>query len=427
MDRLQTKFLSPIISVDFKRVFKNFFSLNLVQLSNIILPLIILPYVVRIIGVEKFGLISFVQSFIMYFVIISDYGFNLAGTREVSIYRDNPAKLSEIFSSIMMVKILIGFVSFSVILVLVSTFDIFKTNRALYLISTGMIFGSVLFPQWLFQGTEKMEFIPAISIPVKVVQLILIFLIVKQENDYILYLIILSAAQLLIGIIGTIAAARITRLQPGFPTFEGVKEQMSNGLKFFPVNIGTNIFNNSGVFFVGLMNGEYAAGIFSAADKIRLSLQLILSGFTMSVYPQAVKIIYESKQKFLEFMKKIFRISILAGILIGLILFFFSKEIILVLFGPQFKESIIMLKLFSIVIIVFSITEVWCYLVLVPFGFHILINQIILFTTIFHIGLLAVLLNFFNYPGAVYSIIITQLIVLAAAWLAIKKKKLMGA
>ncbi|MGE5846853.1 MAG: oligosaccharide flippase family protein [Ignavibacteria bacterium] len=415
-----------IIPADFKKIFRNFFSLNLVQLSNIIFPLVTLPYVVRVIGVEKFGLVSFVQSFTMYFVIISDYGFNLSGTREISVNRNDAGRLSEIFSAVLLVKIFIGILCVSVVSILVCTFDIFKANWTLYMISTGIIFGSILFPQWLFQGMEKMELIPAVNIPVKIVQLLLIFLIIKQEEDYILYLFLLSAAQLVIGIFGLITAVQTAKLKPVLPSTDKMKQQLKNGFKYFPVNIGINIFNNSNVFIVGLLAGQYAAGIFSAADKIRLSLQGTLSGFTMSVYPQAVKKINESKQKFLEFIGKIFKVSIASGTLIGLVLFFFPKEIILLLLGPEFKESIIILKLFSIVIIIFSITEVWCYLVLVPFGFYVLINQIILFTTIFHIGLLAVLLTFFNYPWAVYSIIITQLIILAAAWFSIKKKKLMS-
>ncbi|MGE5848175.1 MAG: oligosaccharide flippase family protein, partial [Ignavibacteria bacterium] len=237
-----------IIPADFKKIFRNFFSLNLVQLSNIIFPLVILPYVVRVIGVEKFGLISFVQSFIMYFVIISDYGFNLAGTREISVNRNDAGRLSEIFSAVLLVKIFIGILCVSVVSILVCTFDIFKANWMLYMISTGIIFGSILFPQWLFQGMEKMELIPAVNIPVKIVQLLLIFLIVKQEEDYILYLFLLSAAQLVIGIFGLITAVQIAKVKPVFPSIDKMKQQLKNGFKYFPVNIGINIFNNSNVF-----------------------------------------------------------------------------------------------------------------------------------------------------------------------------------
>ncbi|MFW6147983.1 MAG: oligosaccharide flippase family protein, partial [Thermodesulfobacteriota bacterium] len=102
-----------------KRLLENFISLSTLQGLNYILPLITIPYLVRVIGPEKFGLISFSQAFIQYFVLITNYGFNLSATREISINRANKKRVSEVFSAIMLIKIVFMAFSFSIFCLLV--------------------------------------------------------------------------------------------------------------------------------------------------------------------------------------------------------------------------------------------------------------------------------------------------------------------
>ena len=86
---------------DKKNLASNFGYLLLLQIATYLVPLITIPLLNRILGVEKFGLIAFSQAFIQYFIIISDYGFELSASRQVSINRDNKDKLSEIFCSVL--------------------------------------------------------------------------------------------------------------------------------------------------------------------------------------------------------------------------------------------------------------------------------------------------------------------------------------
>ena len=92
-------------------VMGNVASLTSLQAITYVLPVIIMPYLFRIIGPEKFGLIAFAQAFVQYFAIITDYGFGISATKEISLCREERRKVSCVFSSVITVKILLAVLS----------------------------------------------------------------------------------------------------------------------------------------------------------------------------------------------------------------------------------------------------------------------------------------------------------------------------
>ena len=129
MIRIKDLFLSN----ERKRLFKNVLNLFFFQGTNYILPLVTIPYIVRIIGPEKFGILSFAQVLNQYFVIITDYGFNITGTQRISQVQEDIKERANVFSGILAVRILLLILTFCMLIVIIFLFSSLQQNIRIYL------------------------------------------------------------------------------------------------------------------------------------------------------------------------------------------------------------------------------------------------------------------------------------------------------
>ena len=218
---------------DKKRLLENFLSLSVLQGANYILPLITLPYLVRVLGPEKFGLIAFAQAFIQYFNILTDYGFNLSATREVAVNRNDKAKISEIFSSVIIIKLGLLLISFLIMSFIVFYFGKFRKNWLVYYLTFGIVIGQAIFPVWFFQGVEKMRYVTFLNISAKLFFVSLVFFFVHHVSDYIYVPIFYSLGYLLSGFLSLYIAVRKFKIRMYFPNLVTIGKYLKDSSQFF--------------------------------------------------------------------------------------------------------------------------------------------------------------------------------------------------
>jgi PST family polysaccharide transporter len=114
----------------------NFFSLSILQVATYLAPLITLPYLVRVLGPSRFGLVELAHAIAVYLVILTDYGFNLSATREISLCRNDPRRLSEIFSAVMLLKLLLTVASFFALVAAVFAVPRLRGDWPVYLLTS---------------------------------------------------------------------------------------------------------------------------------------------------------------------------------------------------------------------------------------------------------------------------------------------------
>ena len=153
-----------IKNTNLRNILSNFISLSFLQIANFILPLLTIPYLVRTLGMENYGMLAFATSIIMYFQVVSEYGFNLTATREVSVYRDNKEKIEEIYSAVTSSKVLLGIISFIMLTISMFFIERFAEEYLIIYLTFGIVIGQIFFPIWFFQGIEKMQFITFLNV-----------------------------------------------------------------------------------------------------------------------------------------------------------------------------------------------------------------------------------------------------------------------
>lgn len=322
-----------------KRILENIVSLTLVQGTNFILPLITLPYLVRVIGPEKYGLIAFAQAVNQYFISVTDYGFVHTAPKRVSVNRTEREKLNKIFNAVMMVKLLLLLASFLVLVTLTEISRRFHEDQSLYFISFFMVCGNVLFPVWFFQGMEKMKYITFFNMLSKSIFTLAIFVFIKQESDYIYVPVLNSVGLIISGLLSLIIINYVMGIRLGLPSREALLEEIKEGWHVFLGMFSVNLFSSTNIVILGLFANNTIVGYFKAGDSVIRAICGLLQPINNAIYPHISKLAVISKEKAWETINKLLvRVGLLT-LIVAVFTFVYSSYIVHIVLGPQFEET----------------------------------------------------------------------------------------
>ena len=161
---------------------RDIISLMFLQGVNYIMPVLVLPYLITVIGAEGFGIYSFALSVCQYLILIVDFGFNLSATKQIAIHKGNKEEVSKIFSDTVYAKIFLMLVSF-VIAFALSLIPNFAIYREAIFVMFGMVIGHTLLYVFLFQGLDEIRWVSFFTAIAKFMVLPLTFIFVKGPED----------------------------------------------------------------------------------------------------------------------------------------------------------------------------------------------------------------------------------------------------
>lgn len=404
-----------------KVLLTNISSLSVIQLVNFIIPIISLPYVVRILGPNNFGQFSFAMAIISYFSLLTDYGFNLSGVRDISVNRENVILVNKIFLSIFYSKVFLFTISIIILIVLIIVSEYFSRNYSLYIILLFFVLGNVFNPIWLYQGMEKLNYLIAINLVPRFIGLVLIFTLLKSSSDILLYASIISFTQLIIGIISFIYAMPLFGLKIISISIEDTLDQFKKGWKLFLSNISFNLYSHTNVVILGIITNESTVGIYSAADKIRIAMQSVIAPISQSVFPRVNYLLKYSADSFFRFNRKLLRLQSLLTFILSFVVFIFADRIVWLVLGLQYQSSVIVLKILSWLPFIISISNVYGIQIILSLNEDRKFLQVVISAALISI-ILAIILTFhYREIGTALTFLITEIYVSTMMFLYFKK------
>lgn len=330
-----------------KNLIENILSLSAIQILNYLLPLITVPYVVRTIGAENYGLVNFSIAFGSYFILFLDYGFNFSATREVSLNKNSKEELEKIFSSVIAAKFVLFLLSSFLFWTIVLTIPLFVVHLSFYLIIYLSICAGMVTQFWFFQGLEELKHFSGLTFVIRVVVTLFVFTLVTKKEDSLLFLFLNSVGNFVIGAISLILIIYKYRIRFVVSSLRGITAQLKHGGVIFSSSIAINFYTTTNIFLLGLFTPAEIVGYYSGADKIRIAVQGLYSPISQAIYPYLSSLFAESFEKAISFLKKVFFIGGSIILLVCLVVFLESDLIVKILLGVGYEPAAELLRIMA--------------------------------------------------------------------------------
>lgn len=396
---------------DRKRLAGNIFSLSILQGVNYILPIITFPYQVRVLGAEKYGLLAFASATISYFQILVNYGFSLTAPREIAMHREDKDKLSEIVSSVLQIELALFLFSALLLVLFVSFVGRLRQNAIIYYITFGTVFGQILFPVWFFQGMERMKYITIFNIIARTIFTALIFIVVKHETDYYKVPLLNTFGALIAGVSSLYVIRKSFEIKLKWQKKNILFLYAKESFSIFISSFAVNIYTRSTTFILGIFTNNIIVGYYAAADKIIQIVRQLLMPIFQSIYPYITNKINKERNNGILIIRRIAKYLGFATFLLSLIVLVGAPYMIHVLFGDQYRQSIILLQIMAFIPFITTIGNILGMQTMLPLGKKIAFRNIFIAGGLLNIALSIILIPKYQAIGAAIIVMVVELFI----------------
>ena len=166
---------------------RNLMYSTVLTMSTYLVPLIVFPYISRVLGVEGIGIVDTVDNMIDYCILFSMMGLSSVGVREIAKNKDNPQALSQTFTDLFALNLCSTLLIATVFCGVVLMSPRLQDYGLLIPIGILKLTANLFWIEWLYTGLEDFRYITLRSIILRTAFIISVFLFVQTRADVVTY------------------------------------------------------------------------------------------------------------------------------------------------------------------------------------------------------------------------------------------------
>lgn len=384
-------------------------TLNVIkQLCSIIFPLITIPYVTRVLGATNYGKYTFSSSIIGYFTLLSALGISQYAIREGARIRDDKIRFNEFCNEIFTINIISTVATYILLIFCICTISRLHSYALILIVQSFSFILATIGADWVNSIYEDYFYITLRYIVIQGISLGLLFVLVRNPDDYVKYTFVTTFASTGGNILNIFYIRRYMHLSLRFG--KRLIKHLVPILILFANSIALTIYINSDITILGIFKSERDVGVYGVASKIYGVVKQLINAVIVVTLPRLSMFLGKDlKENYYSLLRKTENalISVLIPAIMGL--FMMSSPIIDVIGGSEYIDGNISLKILSLALLFAVLGCYYSNCILIPCKGEKYYLIATIFSACLNIGANFYFIQKYSYNGAAFTTLLSEL------------------
>lgn len=397
-----------------KSIKRNYIFNTLAQLITMLAPIVVIPYVSRVLLPEGVGIASYSNSIVSYFTLFAALGTATYGQRTIGYSQSNKEERSKCFWEIFTLRLTTSLITLLAYVI----YTIFiNENRLIYSLLAINIISVIFDITWFYQGLEEFGKISLIGICCKVLYVVSIFIFVKKFDDLTKYIFLTSLFALLPNIIMWLPLHKFICKPTGVNPFADIKTV----LQMFIPTLAIQVYAVLDKSMIKWITGSYSEnGYYERAENMAKMALMVITSLGTVMTPRISRQFKEGNMTAVKnYVYKSYRFTWFLGIPIMIGLVTVASAFVPIFLGEAFNGSIILLQIFSLLVVIIGLNNVTAMQYLVPVGKQNIFTINVIIGACVNVVLNLLLIKRMGALGACIASVVAELCVTASAFISI--------